>query len=292
MKDDQDEDITGGGDEFDQMLEDAIERPDDDDDEPISGGDIDDEPAPRETEPRSASRGGGDIDDEPEPLPSEQNAAQQDWLRQSAQNLEGWARWEQQQQQAYASAQAELERAETAYIEDIESDQARKAKHAALSALMDARSNLDDARRGYAKAQEDHAAMEYQMPRPSQAEQDWLATNEKYKTDRRYARSVRSTAAQLRREGMDQSSPRFWEQVEQRMRTPTRMNAGRGRRAPAAPAVHTDRRTDDGDGRKMLKHEEKFIRQLGYDPNNKAVREQWSVSKSNTRRIAKARGFM
>lgn len=272
-------------DEFSDALAEAINRPAEDDDQDAA------ESVREEVDDGAQSGGGGDIDDDrpsQDLAPRVKYQQQLDARRQNAQaNRDGWATEAQRRTDALTEAQRKHREARKATLEAGD-DASLEVEETALQQVLDARSAVDEARRYAQTWAQDHDAVA-QMPQMSEAEQAWIDRNPRFLTDDAFRTQAQRVMAQMRAEGLDTTSEPTLRKVDEQLRSGGRMSGGR--RTPGAPAVHTDSRTERPGGETMTTAEAKFIRRLGYNPDDKRVQGQWGKSKANTRRIAQQRGM-
>ena len=280
-------------DELDSVLESAIEAGDPEKDDELdslseqiaSGGDVDEptqaEPdVDPEPEPRTYS-GGGDIDDDAFGLQAETK-------RREAKTI--YSQWQTEYQRREEVLKAAQESYREAKKKALVSDEYDDAELAASEAVMVARYELEKARDGLGQAEQwtQHVEQAVQIP---QARREWIAANQKLIADPRTHAQAKKMYFQLKEAGYDPSHPRFYQELDKRMKQTPRMGGQSARRSTGvAPAVHTDNRGNAGPD--MSKKEKWFITRLGLDPRKDEVKAQWRDSKRNTARVAKMRGAL
>lgn len=243
-----------------------------------------------EPDPRPLS-GGGDLDDEtPAPAPRAREVEAQ--LARLEQLKADWAAYHAQKDAELKTAQAAYKQARIASMasDGTNDDALASAEDAALQAVLDARAEVDRARQTYHEAERQRTALAEQAPRVTEAQRTWIEAHPEYRSDPRFAEEADRLMDRLRASGMDPAHPAFYRTLDTQLRTTPRMGQN-ARRTPGAPAIRTDSRDREAArGEVMTRTEAKFIRQLGRDPNDKAVQAQWLQSKANTRRVAQLRG--
>lgn len=265
-------------DEFDQALDEAITEPE----------------KSREVDFDFNDEAGG-VDERPRDGEGEQQdqASNFDYAQDMARKVQEAASVRDQWKAEHDRLDAELRAAQEKYkkvrVEFVEGDATVDAELEAQDALLSARYALEKARDSYSQAARyhDYVANTPGLPPAAQA---WLEANPSYTRDPRFKSNVDKLMQELRADGMDSTHQNFYRKLDEKLRTPTRMGKD-SRRTPGAPAVHIRRDSQDVD-RPMSQKEAEFIKNIGRDPRDKRVQEQWRNSKANTLRIARDRGFL
>lgn len=274
-------------DDFGAVLDEAMQGTEEEvpnvlDDE---GGDID---APEQRAKSEPTGHGGDIEDSEEHSGNRLNLDQQraEKIQHANGLLNDWQAEKSRRESAYQAAQAEYRKARKAVMDDGADEE---QEFRAQEALMDARLALDKANDGYNQA----AAWQQKVqsePELSAAQKAWVESNPRYMSDTKFQQQANRIMAKLRDDGFDDTRAPFFERVNKALREKPRM--GQDRRPPGgAPAIRTSK-TDAANAKadKISDGEARFIQRLGYNPNDKRVREQYIASRKNTRDVAMRRG--
>lgn len=172
----------------------------------------------------------------------------------------------------YDQAKVAWEQAETAFDT---ADGTVADKVAAMERAMEAKAKLVQAE-GYRDSTAAQAERNQGQPSLNPAAQAWVDANPRFQSDQAFADQAVAAAKALEAEGYDKSSPKFYEQLDRRMRRSPRMQSqGHG---SGAPVSRSGSGTAEPKG-KASQFDEKFMRRFGLDPNNPRHLNAWRANK-------------
>ena len=236
---------------------------------------IPDEPKGDEREYRQYRAGGGDIDD-PEPQPSRIDYEQerQEKINEARTLHDQWKAEHDRREQALSAAQEEYRRVmrRKAEGEELGDDDEINAQQK----VLDARYEVNKAKDGFDQARR-YYEQESSQPRLAPAAQAWLdANSSRYGRDEKFTREAQKHMSALRSEGMDDTHQNFYRKLDERMRKPQKMGNPNNRQPSAAGVTRTGGPKPTAEGQtKIPPGEQKFMRDIGFDPSNKRVAQEW-----------------
>jgi hypothetical protein len=268
----------------DDIFEDELGALEADDDLGLSEADLDDEPPSDEDlglPGRRTPRSDADRDDGADYAAVEQEHAQRQ--AQIQQTAEAWAAEVERRKAAIAEAQAAWKKAEQQYeTDDIDLDQKLEIQQK----LIDARYRLNEAETAAAaarrQAEDEASAM-------APAAQAWVSANPRFKSDQVFAAQAIAVSRQLESEGFNNTHPRFYAELDRRLRSTPRMG-GNQQRSSGGPVIRSGGQRGPAEGPTLTAFDRKMMSRFGLNPNDKRHAKQWLGNKQALRSRESARG--
>jgi hypothetical protein len=264
--------------------DDEIMTADADDDLGLSAADLDDEPPSDEDLGLSggrSARSDADRDDGADYAAVEQEHAQRQ--AQIQQTADAWASEVEKRKAAIAEAQEAWKKAEQQYeTDDIDLDQKLEIQQR----LIDARYRLNEAETAYsaAKRQADDEANSM-----APAARAWVSANPRFNTDQVFAAQAIAVSRQLESEGFNNTHPRFYAELDRRLRSTPRMG-GNQQRSSGGPVIRSGNQRSNSEGPALTPFDRKMMSRFGLNPNDKRHAKQWLGNKQALRSREAARG--
>lgn len=207
-----------------------------------------------------------DDDDEvePEPEPAKPQIAD-DREAEQARAAEVVNQW-----RAYASEkEGILNEIRRQLIEADDLDKPAEERVAIQSALAEAMIDAREAKKGLDQA----AAYQQQVNQPrAKAAEEWIARNPKFKTDPAFKARVEKIARKLREEeGMSESHPRMYQELDKRLRAKPVL--GKRGKQGAAPVQRSSQSAASKDAPSDF--DKKWMARIGLNPSDKKHLSEW-----------------
>lgn len=227
--------------------------------------------------------GGGDIDDPGEH--DDQQGTRIDYAQQRQQRLaeaknvaDAWDAEAGKAEQTFTDVQNKLR--EIRQDVDASEDDALKAE----TAVMDARHELNKMRDGQSQART-YYENESQKPEIAPAAQAWLSANRRYGSDEKFTQAAQKAMGDLKQAGMDETHQEFYRKVDAKLRKAPPMRQNRSASGQGVTRTGAGRGAQRGDDAKLTRAEQKYIRDIGLNPESKNVQQEWTRNKAQVRRM-------
>lgn len=199
-------------------------------------------------------------------------AAQQKRQQEARDVAASWASEVDKRQAALSEAREAWKKAERDYENDA-IDLDKKAE--IQQQLIDARYRLNEAETNRSAA--DRAVSE-QAQQIAPAAQAWIAANPRFNTDRAFQDQALELSQRLTADGYDASHPRFYQELDRRLRSTPRMN-GNGRTS-GGPVNRVGGPVRRGGSATLTDFDKKMMGRFGLNPRDQRHVKQWMGNKA------------
>jgi hypothetical protein len=239
----------------------------------------DDEPGPSDEDLRPAEATKA-RDKDPDPEPDEARApdyaaaqaADQARQQEAQRQAQAWDAELARRQQAMESVQNEWRRAEQDFeVDKIDLDKRLEVQQK----LIDARYALNEAETARARSQEAAAAAVSDRP---VAQRAWVEANPRFASDTVFQAQAIAEAERLAAEGYDNRHPRFYAELDRRLKRSPRMNGNGKGRSSGAPVTRSGHGAAGGE-QTLTSFDKKMMVRFGMNPNDKRHAATWIGNK-------------